>query len=378
VTVTAPPEAPRPVFVEEPLEVDAQEALIEEALIEEARRRARRRRLRYAACSLAASAVAVAVAVFASGHGGRGDAGRSAESGSAAPVSEPRGIVRSNGPLTIIGGAGISTIGRGGRLAPLLSCRPSRGCYDLESIAWSPDGRRLAFSVTTVGAVSAYNGLHVYDTATGRDRQFSFPDGFSLAWSPDGSRIAYVESSHFSFPWGSIFVVDADGSHRRLVETGTSGADMSPSWSPEGKRLVFATTANPYVERLMGVSVSIVDVDGSHRRLLVDHASAPAWSPDGSRIAYHAGCGGIKLITPTGADATPESPTFGCRGSTLVRRGRPVWSPDNRKLAVANALGVFVIDLRTTRITELVTPFGSRETGLGIFKTAQPSWRAAP
>jgi Tol biopolymer transport system component len=153
---------------------------------------------------------------------------------------------------------------------------------------------------------------------------------------------------------------------------------MSPSWSPEGKRLVFATTANPYIERLTGASVSIVDVDGSHRRLLVEHASAPAWSPDGRRIAYHAGCGGIKLITPAGADATPESPTFGCRGSTLFRRGRPVWSPDNRKLAVANALGIFVIDLRTTRTTELVMPFGSRETGLGIFRTAQPSWRAAP
>jgi Tol biopolymer transport system component len=151
---------------------------------------------------------------------------------------------------------------------------------------------------------------------------------------------------------------------------------MSPSWSPEGKRLVFATTATPYVERVTDASVSIVDLDGSHRRRLVEHASAPAWSPDGNRIAYHAGCGGIRLITPAGADATPESPTFGCRGSTPVRRGRPVWSPDNRKLAVANALGVFVIDLRT-RTTELVTPFGSRETGLGIFRTAQPSWRAA-
>lgn len=371
-TVTAPPEAPRPVFVEEPPEVDAQEALIEEA-----RRRARRRRLRYAACMLAAGAFAVAA--FASGHRGRGDAGRSSERGSTASVSEPRGIVRSNGPLTIIGGAGISTIGRGGRLTPLFTCRPSHGCYDLESIAWSPDGRRLAFSVTTVGAVSAFNGLHVYDTATGRDRQFSFPDGFSLAWSPDGSRIAYVESSHFSFPWGSIFVVDADGSHRRLVDTGTSRADMSPSWSPEGRRLVFATTANPNVGRLTDASVSIVDVDGSHRRLLVEHASAPAWSPDGNRIAYHAGCRGIRLITPAGADATPESPTFGCRGSTPVRRGRPVWSPDSHKLAVANALGVFVIDLRTrTKDAELVTPFGSRETGLGIFRTAQPSWRAAP
>ena len=334
--------------------------------------------MRYAACLLVVSAAAVAV--FSSGHGGRGHAGRSAGRGSTAPVSEPHGIVRSNGPLTIIGGAGISTIGRGGRLAPLFRCDVSRGCYDLESIAWSPDGRRLAFSVTTVGAESTYNGLHVYDTATGRDRQMSLLDAFSLAWSPDGSRIAYVESSHFAVPWGSIFVVDADGSHRRLVDTGTSDADMAPSWSPDGKRLVFATTAHPYTEtgRVGDASISIVDVDGSHRRLLVEHASAPAWSPDGKRIAYHAGCGGIRLITSAGADATPESPTFGCRGSTPVLGG-PVWSPDNRKLAVANALGVFVIDLHIrTKDAELVTPFLHSETGLGVFGSAQPSWRAAP
>jgi Tol biopolymer transport system component len=293
---------------------------------------------------------------------------------------EPRGIVRPNGPLTIIGGAGISTIGRDGRLARLFSCDASHGCYDLESIAWSPDGRRLAFSVTSVGAESVYNGIHVYDPVTGRDRQISFRDGFSLAWSPDGSRIAYVESSHFSFPWGSIFVIDPDGSHRRLVGTGTSGGDMSPSWSPDGKRLVFATTANPYVARLTNSSVSIVDVDGSHRRLLVEHASAPAWSPDGARIAYHAACRGIGLITLAGVDATPQSPAFGCR-ATAVRRGNPVWSPDGRKLAVANALGVFVINVRSrspAKEVELVTPFGSRDTGLGTFRTARPSWRAAP
>ena len=39
------------------------------------------------------------------------------------------------------------------------------------------------------------------------------------------------------------------------------------------------------------------------------------WTARGSRTT--SGCGGIRLITPTGADATPESPTFGCpRGST--------------------------------------------------------------
>jgi hypothetical protein len=52
--------------------------------------------------------------------------------------------------------------------------------------------------------------------------------------------------------------------------------------------------------------------------------------------------------------------------------------PDGRKLAVANTLGVFVIDLGSpARGAELVTAFGARETGLGVYRTARPSWRAA-
>ncbi len=50
-----------------------------------------------------------------------------------------------------------------------------------------------------------------------------------------------------------------------------------------------------------------------------------------------------------------------------------------RKLAVANTLGVWVIDLRSpARGAELVTAFGTPETGLGMFGTARPTWGAAP
>jgi hypothetical protein len=66
VTVSAPPEVPQRSPVEEPLDHDAQEALIEEA-----RRRTRRRRMRYAASVLAIGVIALSV--FGFGHGwGRG------------------------------------------------------------------------------------------------------------------------------------------------------------------------------------------------------------------------------------------------------------------------------------------------------------------
>ena len=162
-----------------------------------------------------------------------------------------RGSPAGNGRITIINqrGArdrplGISTIDRRGRFHVLKRCSPAQGssCSLLESIDWAPDGRRLAFSVTTIGAISTYNGLHVLNTRTGRDRHLP-RDGFDIDWSPDGSRFAYVEFTRFANPIGSIYMVRADGSGRMRLRTGSAGRDASPSWSPGGKRLVYETNA---------------------------------------------------------------------------------------------------------------------------------------
>jgi dipeptidyl aminopeptidase/acylaminoacyl peptidase len=365
-TATAPPRPPAPD------ESYALEAL--DALIEEARRRARRRRLGYAAAAIGAGAIALALTLF---HGGsRSGPARvtSAPVSPAAHAPTSRAPARANGALTIIGGEGISTIGFNGYLTPLFTCRSTSGCLELQSIAWSPDGRRLAFSVTGVGASSPYSGLHIYEPVTHKDRQISAFDGFSLVWSPDGSQIAYVESSQFPRPWGTIYLINADGSHRRAVETGSSGVDMSPSWSPDGRRLVFATANVDWSSAtLLDSVISIVNVDGSQRTRLAPHASAPTWSPDGTTIAYRARCG-IKLITPAGLDVTPTR--LGCRAGTA--RGVPIWSPDGQKLAVGSHLGVFVVDLRGHDGVQLVTAFGTRDTGQGIFGSATPAWQPLP
>jgi Tol biopolymer transport system component len=171
--------------------------------------------------------------------------------------------------------------------------------------------------------------MHVLDLASGKDRRAGI-EGFSPQWSRDG-RIALVEPRTFPLPVGSIYLRRIDG--RQVTEeplgTGTAGYDSSPSWSPDGTRLVFATRQN-------GTStISIIDADGSHRRLLARHASWPAWSPDGSIIAYRTPCG-VKLITPRGRDATPDT---GSRCNSLRVRGIPTWSPDGRWIAISRRDG---------------------------------------
>lgn len=242
-----------------------------------------------------------------------------------------------------------------GRLGAVYNCK-----CELASIDWAPDGTRLAFAAATVSRVSLFNGLHIHNMATGEDRHLR-RDGFDLAWSSDRRRIAYVEWTTFGYPHGTINVLNARTARReRIVETGTEGTDSSPSWSPRGDRLAFASFNR-------GVStISVIALKGLRRTVLARRASAPAWSPLGGKIAYRGDCG-IKLVTPAGRDVTPRRRRR-CRGIGVV--GRPFWSPDGRRIGIQTRHGIYAMDANGSGLGLLTS-----ETGFGPFSTGVPTWR---
>jgi dipeptidyl aminopeptidase/acylaminoacyl peptidase len=300
------------------------------------------------------------------------------------------------------GVSGIAAVGTGGRLRTLWRC-PERGifCGDLTSIAWSPDGKRLAFTLDELGGTSGYIGLHIVNVATGADLHLpslrvagisrpqppSFFPRFQrkaieqlgcmlpndVAWSPDGSRLAYACYSP-SLRRSAIFTLRANGTRRTLVPTGPSQAHW-PAWSPDGKRIAFATQSIAVVRshhRVVGrSSVYVVGLDGTGRTLVAHDASAPAWSPDGRTIAYESACRGVRLVTLEGVDVTPGTAagqpcaTIGPRVGQAV----PTWSPDGTALAIATPKGVYV-----TAADGTGTRRATSVSSLGIFGSGRPAW----
>jgi tol-pal system beta propeller repeat protein TolB len=153
--------------------------------------------------------------------------------------------------------------------------------------AWSPDGKRLAFSSIREGNWEIF----VLDTTCFASPE-SCPDSavqlttngsgnLGPVWSLDGSRIAY--SSKAPGNW-DIYTMTPGGADVRQLTT-DPGNDLSPAWSPDGTRLAFESNRDGNVE------IYVVGADGgaaqniSNFPLANDHG--PTWSPDGQLLVFY-------------------------------------------------------------------------------------------
>ncbi len=186
---------------------------------------------------------------------------------------------------------------------------------------WSSDGRSIAF----IGAGDNGQAGIVVANADGTNRAWitevngtnaPLPNvGERLAWSPDGRQIAYVSSERGPEPdmdadpivitrywWRPassaggrfndnrrlhLYVVDVQ---TRQVRQLTSGNfyEHSIDWSPDGTQLTFLSNHEPDPDFKNNYDVFLLDVASGAVRQLTHTASneyRPIWSPDGKAIA---------------------------------------------------------------------------------------------
>ncbi len=173
-------------------------------------------------------------------------------------VSHVRGRLQRNPSLLLVDIEGL--------MQREILLRAPVGFYGM--IDWSPDGKRLAFTIRTPEVL---NDIYVVDINGENLRQLTEDPAQDLypAWSPDGQWIAFWSNREGG---NAVYLMDADGANPKRLANG-----RSPEWAPDGQQIAFVSRQDD----LEGIF--IMDTEGENIKLLVEGGNQPAWF--GSKLA---------------------------------------------------------------------------------------------
>jgi TolB protein len=203
--------------------------------------------------------------------------------------------------------------------------------------SFSPSGTQLICNDKTAGI---YHNQVMLMNADGTNRSILFGDSIKSAlapvWSPQGDKIAFGFGRFFQSlqgpAIGDIAVINKDGSQLKVFTNG-KGNNGFPSWSPDGKKIVYRA-ATDSVKGLL-----IVDVETGKITTLTtsSHDNFPVWSPDGGRIAFTSKREDnydVYTIKPDGTDVKRLTTDPG-------NDAHSVWSPDGKWIAFSSGMQGF-------------------------------------
>ncbi len=256
--------------------------------------------------------------------------------------------------------------------------------------AWSPDGKRLAFTSTRHENKPQ---IFVMDVTGGEARRLTTaPDGATTpVWSPDGTRLCYTstpETDEQKVPqevdWlkargdleksaprlrrqralqtrlngrgyfdhrAHLYVIAVDDPAAEAHQlTSSDYDDGQAAWSPDGALIAFAANRQEDAEHSFASDIWTVNVESGELRCLTDgtlSAMLPAWSPDGQTLAFYATLDSSKYpyhnadvwaVSHSGGDQRNLSASLD-RGLSALQPDyhwpsptAPAWSPDGQTI----------------------------------------------
>ncbi len=185
-----------------------------------------------------------------------------------------------------VGELHLRDLASGGR--PASPPRPvSHGAGDVHGLAWAPDGHALAFAAMQAdGSCALWRQDLGTDGRATKERQRLGRCAplytATLAWSPDGRWLAYSGEQDGA---GGLFLMSPQGGTPRRLTTAAPGAmaDHQPSWSPDGRHIAFVRQDPADGTR----DVYETTLDGEPRRLTqlrLHHVHGLAHAPDGQDL----------------------------------------------------------------------------------------------
>ena len=178
----------------------------------------------------------------------------------------------------------------------------------------SPDSRWVLFSMARSGNTDIYRVPLTGGTPQRLTQSPAIDTGGT--YSPDGSRIAF-ESDRSGTQ--QLYVMNADGSQQQRISFG-SGRYATPVWSPRGDLIAFTKIGGSF-------RIGVMSPAGGNEKLLTDGSQdeGPSWSPNGRVLMFFRSTGGgsgkadLWSVDLTGVNVR--------RVPTVLDGSDPAWGP---------------------------------------------------
>ena len=211
------------------------------------------------------------------------------------------------------------------RQGKVLGTAGDAGVY--RTLTISPDGKRIAVERTESGTQN--RDIWLVDVATGGMTRFTSDPGWDAfpTWSPDGKRIIFTSNRAGVY---DLYEKPSDGSANETLLYHNSEGKGPTSWSSDGKFLVYYSLGQPTHLRLLAVAgpadrqpVPFVDPKFT--------SITARFSPDGRWILYTSNESGKNEVA-----VRPFNPATGMVGEPMTLTtdsGRtPLWRGDGKEV----------------------------------------------
>jgi Tol biopolymer transport system component len=229
----------------------------------------------------------------------------------------------------------------------------------IESPAYSPDGRLIAFDAGRQIAIVSTSGGPVTLLSAQSDDD-GHPAFVPRAWAPGAPRISFTAKNDRGGTDILARRVDGRGDVGLLRYDATE-----PAWSARGD-FAFVRDGNVYLR----------SHDNPHHRFVTSGIS-PDWSPDGKRLVVVRPRPNLVFAAPFGRLYTVRPNGRGLRlvRGTSTYAGHPVWSPDGHWIAY-DGLDRDIYAKRLGRGGGLRQVARTQHGGANYLDSYQPTWRA--